>query len=489
MAGNWTDISREVKTSRAVLKIARNVAWEQVSATKPKDLSEVPCSPDALTTEFLTRVLCSNHPGAEVVAIELGRRSSGSGSRCSFSLTYNELGKQAGLPTKLFLKSQEGFYQRLQQHRLKIDQSEASFYKTIRPEVDIETPRPYYSAFDSETCRLAVIMEDVIDSKGARFFEVDTPIEKEDAEGMLILLADLHSRYWQSERLDHEFHWLFTPERYGVLIEEGMELHELTKNGLKRTESVLPMEINEKVNDIIPAFHKSMAFCSRGPRTYLIGDSHLRNFYKTKDGKIGFADWQVTQKGRWSFDFAYTILTSLPVEKRRLWEKDLLSFYLNRLKRNGVSAPSFDDAWEIYRRSTMFTFVGWLITIGYGALQPSMQPDEASMEIVKRSGVAVVDLNSIELLMAEDYGNELGDDLSPGIREIIDKRYFPAVKKIKAFELNSCKDSLSYVLKLETADNQKFEVEATFADINFMLEKMELAMFDLVDAARLKSDM
>ena len=108
-----------------------------------------------------------------------------------------------------------------------------------------------------------------------------------------------------------------------------------------------------------------MDLSSRAPLTYLHGDPHLRNYYKTASGRVGLSDWQCTMKGAWSHDFAYAMLTSLPVENRRSWEKELLKFYLDRVRAKGGNAPTPEAAWELYRRQTLYTFVGWLVTIGF----------------------------------------------------------------------------------------------------------------------------
>jgi Ecdysteroid kinase-like family len=399
MAGTWGDISLEYKRARAINRIARHVAWEKVSNPKPTDLSEVPPAPEALTPEYMTAVMCRNHPAARVTAIELGAESSGSGNRCALVLTYNEAGQSAGLPEHVFHKCEKDFYVRLHLRRLDIDRNEPMFYKVIQPEVGIETPRTYHSDFDTDSCRLSILMEDVIADRGASFFEVGSPIERSDIESMLAILADFHAHFWRSPRLDTEFTWLLDPVTYTRNLIEGMELEQLTINGLQRAESVLPESLKNRKDDIWNAFLNAIELSNQGPKTYLVGDPHLRNFYKTADGIIGLADWQVTMKGAWSHDFDYTLLTSLPVEKRRQWEKDMLRYYLERLRSRGVDELQFDTAWSIYRRQTLYTFVGWLVTIGFGALQPSMQPDGESLEIIRRAAAAVEDLDSIALLL------------------------------------------------------------------------------------------
>jgi Ecdysteroid kinase-like family len=401
MAGNWNDIAKELRRAAAINRIGRNVAWELIGNPRPIDLTEVPHSTQALTPEYLTHVMCRDHPGAKVTGIELGVASSGSGNRCAFTVSYNAAGDAAGLQKHLFHKYSSDFFVRLHLRRLDIDRNEHSFYSIIRPELDIETPRAYRSAFDERSCRLSIIMDDIVATQGVRFFEVATPITRADLEGMLVILADTHATFWNSPRLHSEFTWLMDPKRYAQKLIEGMDMRELTRLGFERAQRVIPAGMKGRVDDVWEAFMKSMDMNAVGELTYVIGDPHLRNFYRKPDGKIGFCDWQVTMKSGWCHDFAYTMLTSLPIASRRAWEKELLRFYLDRVKAKGGNPPAFEEAWGIYRRQTMYTFVGWLITIGFGALQPSMQPDSESLAIIERAAAAAEDLDTLALLLGE----------------------------------------------------------------------------------------
>jgi hypothetical protein len=398
MAGNWSDIGKEIRRASAIHRVGRNVAWELLSNPKPLDFSRVPPSPEALTPEYLTKILCAKHPDAKVIEVTLGAASSGSGDRCAFRVSYNAAGEQAGLPKDLFHKCLKGFYTRLHLLRLNIVENEPGFYNVIRPQLDIEAPRAFHAALEPRTYRLSIIMDDVMATKGARFFEVSTPVLQPDIEGMLEILADTHAKYWGSPRLDQEYRWLMRPNQFTQKLIEGMELRQLTAVGFERAQAVIPPSMLTRGEEVWSAFVKSMDLSSQPPLTYIHGDPHLRNFYKTSAGRVGLVDWQVTMKGAWSHDFAYTMLTSLSVDNRRRWEKELLAFYLARVKAQGGSPPSAGDAWELYRRQTLYTFVGWLVTIGFGALQPSMQPDGESLEIIRRAGIAVDDLGSLALL-------------------------------------------------------------------------------------------
>ena len=66
MAGTWADIGKEFRRASAIQRIVRSVAWELLSDPKPLDLDRVPPSPQALTPEYLTKILCAGHPDAQM---------------------------------------------------------------------------------------------------------------------------------------------------------------------------------------------------------------------------------------------------------------------------------------------------------------------------------------------------------------------------------------------------------------------------------------
>jgi hypothetical protein len=276
--------------------------------------------------------------------------------------------------------------------------NEVGFYRVIRPELDIEVPRPYHVALDRKSWRSSIILEDVIATRGAQFFTPSRPVTRAHIEGMLDLLANVHGRYWESPRLRSEFTWLRTPEEWIKIVAPAIAYEERSAVGMQRAASVVPSSLKGREQEIYRAFLASMSVSSQGPLTYLHGDPHNGNYYLTDRDQVGLVDWQVTFRGGWGHDFAYTMLSSLSIEQRRQWERELLAFYLDRLAFYGGARLALADGWDAYRQQTMYTFVGWLYTIGYGPMQPNMQPSAVCMAVIERSAAAVEDLESIRLL-------------------------------------------------------------------------------------------
>ena len=337
-------------------------------------------------------------PGRKSHFYHLGYRELRSSDRRAFTVSYNDVGQSANLPTSLFNKCSKGFQTRLLMVQCGTLENEVGFYGRVRPELDIETPLAYNVALDRRSWRCSMILEDIIATKGAEVFSPATVVTREHIEGMLDLLAATHGKFWASPRLDSDFTWLRTPDEWIKHVQHPIGYEPRSAVGMQRAESVIPKSLLGREREIYRAFLAAMQVSSEGPLTYLHGDPHIANYYLTSDGRIGIVDWQVTFKGAWGHDFAYTMLSSLSIEQRRDWERDLLAYYLDRLGVYGGQPPDLETAWEVYRRQTLYTFVGWLYTIGFGPLQPSMQPDVISMAVIERSGAAVEDLDSIRCL-------------------------------------------------------------------------------------------
>jgi hypothetical protein len=92
-------------TALAALKIGGRVAFERLVRPKARRGDDVPCSPNAITIEWLTAVLCSQIPGTAVTNVHVAPASSGTHERHRLLLTYNDAGQRAGLPASIFTKS------------------------------------------------------------------------------------------------------------------------------------------------------------------------------------------------------------------------------------------------------------------------------------------------------------------------------------------------------------------------------------------------
>jgi len=380
-------------------RVGVHVALERLTRPRAHKPGDVPASAESITPGWLTSILCAESPAAAVTGIEFGDVSSGTTDRRCIALTYNEAGRDARLPAKLFVKATSSLKTRLVTGAAGIVASEVRFYQEIRPSLDIQTPRMYHACYDSASWRSCILLENVVLTRGAEFCTHETDVPRERIENMLSILARVHAQYWDSERLTTDLSWLRTPERYQHDL-RNIGVERTGPVGVERSESVIPRSLFAKRKQFLPALRWALEKGSSSAPTLLHGDCHIGNFYVTGAGQMGICDWQVVLRGSWGLDIAYVIGAALKVEDRRRWERDLLKFYLEELKKGGVQTPTFAKSFEIYKQQFMYPLFAWLCTIGHSAWQPLMQPNSVSLVMVARLAAAIEDHDTLRLLAA-----------------------------------------------------------------------------------------
>ncbi|UGQ13350.1 aminoglycoside phosphotransferase family protein [Yinghuangia sp. ASG 101] len=384
---------------KASLRYGAHCLRERVAPPRAKVAGDVPVNGRQITREWLTAVLCADRPGAAVESFTVEDATSGTSSRLRLRLTYNEAGREAALPDVLFAKTTAKFTQRMMLGLGNTIEGEPGFFAHLRNGVDIEAPRGYHGAADQASGRSIVLMEDLVATKGATFCTPRTTVTRPQAEDLVANMATWHARYWESPELTEHASWLKMPSVHFRTLDRLIQLRKRAEVGAKRAGAVIPGDLRGTSFDrVYAAFAASVNAADKGPLTVLHGDGHIGNTYTTAAGRMGFADWQITMRGSWAFDYTYTVTSALAVDDRRAWEKDLLGFYLDRLSAAGVKAPDFDAAWDAYRCQTLYPYLIWLYTIGRGALQPQMQPSETCLAVIERTANAVVDLASLDAI-------------------------------------------------------------------------------------------
>src|SRR3546814_1001777 len=82
--------------------------------------------------------------------------------------------------------------------------------------------------------------------------------------------------------------------------------------------------------------------------------------FRSPDGRSVLLDWQLVVRGHHMHDVSYIVTTALSIGDRRNHERDLLAYYLDRLKAHGVAAaPDFEESWTEYKRCLV-----WGVYIG-----------------------------------------------------------------------------------------------------------------------------
>ena len=375
------------------------VAWERVSRAEALTASDVPVSAKNISTAWLTAVLCGGHPGAAVVGFDVPGGSSGTSTRSALRLRYNEAGQAAGLPVALYAKTTTSLTQRLILGLAGIIEGESIFFNRVRPRVDIETPLGYHAAADRRSWRSISLLEDITATRQAEFLHSDKPFARRAVEDLLSDLAMLHGTMWEDQEVRGPRSVLRTPLDFLHSIKTSINMRKRAAIGAQRAQHVIPPALMSRLDDLWFAFERSMAAAAEGPSTFLHGDAHVGNTYVTGAGRTGYTDWQICMRGSWCFDVALCISSTLEVEDRRAWERELLEHYLERLALAGGQPPELEEAWDAYREQILYPYHSWTYTIGRGVFQPKMQADEVCLPIIERTAAAIADHGAIELAM------------------------------------------------------------------------------------------
>ncbi|WP_326559723.1 phosphotransferase [Micromonospora sp. NBC_01796] len=372
-----------------------HVLREQLVRHRATGPTDIPVRTGEVTREWLTAVLCTGIPDAAVRAYAVADVSSGTSTRWRATVSYNDAGRDAALPTELFAKTTRSWTQRLLLGLADVLTGEPGFYRHLRPHLEIETPYGYHGAVDPASGRSIVLIEDVATTRQATFCTPQTPISRAELEDLLTGMATWHGRHWNDPGLARHPFLHQTPRTFVGNLARFAQLRRRGRVGVQRARTVIPDPVVARYEDLYLALWRSLELTTEGPLTLLHGDPHIGNVYRTGDGRMGFADWQVVMRGSWAYDVAYTIVTGLSVDDRRRWERDLLGFYLGRLGAAGGTAPDFDDAWLAYRQQTLWPYFGWLLSTGRSAIQPRFQPASTNFGMLERTSNAILDLDAL----------------------------------------------------------------------------------------------
>jgi aminoglycoside phosphotransferase (APT) family kinase protein len=383
-------------TALAALKIGSRVAFERLARPKARRFEDVPCSPYAITPEWLTAVLCGKTPDAIVTHVDVKAASAGTHERHQLLVTYNDEGRRAGLPVSIFTKSLPSIVTRMIGGFNGTARVEGNFYMQIRPLLEIEAPRCYHSAYDRRTFAAIHLLEDMVASKGATFCNHRTEVTRGMAEDMMDLLASLHGRFYGDTDLGQRYRWLASYPRWFTIGSAKMGTEYYTGKALDAARHVIPTKILARRDEIWPATMRALALHESEPQGLIHSDVHIGNWYRTAAGQMGLCDWQCLSRGHWSRDFAYVVTASLTPDQRRSWERELLARYIERFAEKTGVKPDFDLSFRHYRQQIPHALAMWTITLCHSPLLPNMQPEDTTLEMIERITTAMADLDSLD---------------------------------------------------------------------------------------------
>jgi hypothetical protein len=352
---------------------------------------QIPASWDEVTPGWMTEVLAGRFPGAAVIATETIWRSDGNNRRAKFHLTYSDE-KPAAAPDVVFVKA-EGPYREVHAQNGNLF-NEALILGSGLP-LMVDNAEPYAVIIDKPTLDWLVVMEDVT-QRDADPRDATRPMTVEQARNGVRGLARMHRRYWDlSNNTPPELDWLQTWE-----ATEGFTgaLRGRADRGLERMAGQLPAELDGLTgDDLVDLCARYLTLLGRGPTTLLHGDAHIGNSFVTRDGDVGFIDWQVTRGGNWSQDVGYFIQGALVETECRTFERELVEAYRLELDRDLTKA----ECWTWYCASPLYGLPVWLATLGSDR---GSQPVDIASALSRRHAAAMVALDSAGALAELERG-------------------------------------------------------------------------------------
>lgn len=369
---------------------------EKATHQPVRTIEEIPFTYEDITSEWLTRVLCSGVAGAEVVGHDLDVADDATSNRRRIFIRYNQAGQAAGLPASVFCKASQSLECRYVLGLTDSARSEIYFYQNLRPLLDIEAPTGLFGNIDTVSMNSILMLRDL--GGKVEFCKHDTPITFERAASQVRLLARVHGRFFQGSDVSNAVMGLRTFGQFFQDFLDALDWANSCRNGFLETErrSMIPARLVGRSAEVWEKTLEAAEKHSKLPVTLIHNDVHLRNWYIAEGNSMGLGDWQGCKRGHWSRDLAYVMATSLTIENRRNWEKDLIGIYLDEFGKAGGEVVSFDEAFLFYRQQLFNALMMWTGTLTPSDSSPDMQPPEASLEFIRRITHAIDDHDALK---------------------------------------------------------------------------------------------
>lgn len=88
--------------------------------------------------------------------------------------------------------------------------------------------------------------------------------------------------------------------------------------------------------------------------------------------------------------------TSLSIENRRRWERELLDYYVDHLQEAAAEAIPRDTVFDNYRQQLFSVLSYWTITINPAPGMPEMQPQDSTLAFIARIATAIDDVDALD---------------------------------------------------------------------------------------------
>jgi hypothetical protein len=353
---------------------------------------KLPVAPEQITREWLEEALRERYPGIAVTEANIVDVIPGTSTKIRISASYCAHDQDDTLPRSLIVK---GGFESHSPSMKEMYFNEMRFYRDVQPHIAIHSPACYYAGTDPDSHQSIVILEDLC-TRGVSFLHAQRPQTESQVARRLEAMAHYHAQTWNSAefRPGGRFDWIGGRHEGWSVVYQDRYLEPAVWQHY--VESPRGAAVSNRLHDrtwmraalaYLGRYHQRFASC------LCHGDTHLGNLYEEADGTPGFFDAQVARMP-WQFEVTYHLVAALDVVDRRRSERALLRHYLNALAAQGIEAPTFDSAWEAYRREIVYGLFIFLIN------ETRFQTEAINTAYAARFGAAALDHDTIELTSA-----------------------------------------------------------------------------------------
>ncbi|QXQ15915.1 ecdysteroid 22-kinase family protein [Skermania piniformis] len=297
----------------------------------------------------------------------------------------------ADLPKSLFVKlPPHDFGQQVLLNLFRLGAREVLVYRALGAAAPVRVPRCYAARHDPVRKRSLLILEDL--SGRAEFRTCVDTVTRAEAEAVVDALADLHARFWATDRFVGDLRPLAARSAAEIAVGDLIRRYLLGRL-TGPIADLVPPETKRACRMFFERSADIDRFWAAQPQTLTHGDPHLGNLF-VEAGVPGFLDWQVASAGVGIRDVAYFATASVEPGLLRRIERDLVRRYAARLERAGIAVAG-DRLWTLYVAALTEPLLAFVCTAAAG---DRMQPFAVSQVGVERAVAAVTAYDSFAVL-------------------------------------------------------------------------------------------
>lgn len=350
------------------------------------DRIALPGHPGEITAEWLTTALAVHHPEVVATSVYVGEVLTGTATKVRLLVDYNGAGHALGLPATFWVKAGFGGHE-LSAAMLCFYEAEVEFYRSVAAGLGLGLPRCYFAGMDRTRGEALIVLEDLL-ARNTTFATAGETTTPDVVAAALDFQARFHAATWDRAGLADMA--VYPGSLRTVLLQvlgDAYWARSIAKpRGRYVYEPLRDAAVMRRAIAALWEWDAANAVC------LIHGDAHYGNMYIDRSGAPGFVDWQMGGVGHWSFDVAYFVAGALTPADRRANERALLAHYLDRLAEHGGRPPSFDEAWDGYRRHVVHGLF-------HVANADEMYPEDTNCAVIERYSVATRELDALGLLL------------------------------------------------------------------------------------------